>query len=842
VQWSVNATSAGSRSMTIRYANGRPNNWNSGTDIIVNGTNVGTFWDTNTGGWTNWVSGTFTVSLNAGNNTIRLSARYDHSPNWDYIEVPGTGGGGSPPAAPTGLTASPGDGQVVLSWNASSGATSYTAKISTTSGGPYSDAATNITTTSRTIGGLVNGQTYYFVVSARNANGESPNSAQASATPNASSSLANLMGINILGVSDYFEDRLFADAMRSARNFELTGGGNAPIDGNGWPTSDFKVVVWHGISSMNGTYRLRFTGQASGIAAGFGSATVSGITYDAGTNTTNATLVYNNTDGAGLQLTFTGTKRTSASAAGTGITNIQLMRPVSPGSTSSYAFGTNFTNQIKSAIAKFSVIRFMDYSATNSNGQVNWSDRPLPGYASQNRSAAGYGWQGKGGAWEFAVLLANETGKDAWICIPAKATNDYMTKVAQLFRYGSNGTTPYTSTQTSPVYPPLNSSLKIYLEYSNELWNTAGAFQQSFHNRDAAVAEVNAGGSPLNYDGLVDSGGWQYAWRRIAKRGVDCSVLFRQVFGDSAMMSRVRPVLMAQLGYTNGPLNTAIRFLDGYYNNATYNNPPRAGNYYFYGAGGSAYYNPDNHSDTLTLSNIWDSQSFNPVNWEQALREDIDLIAGFGFKRIAYEGGPSMDNVGHSESVKAAARDDARMRTEVLEHQATWSRFGGDLLVYFNVAGDYQWGFTGSIFNLNTPKYQAIDQLNTENRADVTHGTLLPTAGIAGNNWSALDRNWGTPGTGSFTLNTGSANVRWTNYTVRASSNASYNIRINYSASNAGTLQVYWDGNLVGTITVAAGASNVDSAAFSVSAPKGIHAVRVRCVAGPVTVNQVKVQ
>jgi hypothetical protein len=90
--------------------------------------------------------------------------------------------GGGPPQPPTGLSATPGNAQVALSWNASTGATSYNVKRSTSNGGPYT-TITNVATTSYTDTGLSNGTTYYYVVSALNSNGESGNSSQVSATP-----------------------------------------------------------------------------------------------------------------------------------------------------------------------------------------------------------------------------------------------------------------------------------------------------------------------------------------------------------------------------------------------------------------------------------------------------------------------------------------------------------------------------------------------------------------------------------------------------------------------------------------------------------------------------------
>lgn len=90
-----------------------------------------------------------------------------------------------PPPAPTGLAATAGNAQVALTWSASSGATSYIVKRSTTNGGPYTNVATGVTGTSYTNTGLTNGTAYYYVVSAVNANGSSANSSQVTATPQA---------------------------------------------------------------------------------------------------------------------------------------------------------------------------------------------------------------------------------------------------------------------------------------------------------------------------------------------------------------------------------------------------------------------------------------------------------------------------------------------------------------------------------------------------------------------------------------------------------------------------------------------------------------------------------
>ena len=94
------------------------------------------------------------------------------------------------PGAPTGLAATAGAGQVTLSWAApasdgGSPVTGYHIYQGTSAGGESATPVNSspVTATSMTVTGLAGGTTYYFVVTAVNAAGEGPPSAEASATP-----------------------------------------------------------------------------------------------------------------------------------------------------------------------------------------------------------------------------------------------------------------------------------------------------------------------------------------------------------------------------------------------------------------------------------------------------------------------------------------------------------------------------------------------------------------------------------------------------------------------------------------------------------------------------------
>jgi PA14 domain len=629
---------------------------------------------------------------------------------------------------------------------------------------------------------------------------------------------ANLMGVNLSGVEDWSYDRFFADVMKSARRPSTFGSheGTPPIDAKGWPASDASIVLWQGIANMNGSYRLSFTGQAD-VSTYWGAATVANKQYDPSTNTTTATITYYPTDTTGLLLNLANTRRTSTSAINSGVTNIKLMRPISPGSSVSYDPSVTFTQPIKDLVSKFSVVRMMDNTGSNGwqgiNG--NWNLRRPADYASQAASGAPYGM-----AWEYAIQFWNETNTDAWVNIPFPADDAFVTQLATLLK---NNLAP---------------GRKIYVEFSNELWNGGGAYA-AVPNLNAAIAEVQANpNSPLNYDGVYptrDSSGWTLAQRRISLRTAQVSNIFRQVFGDDQMMTRVRPVLMSQFGWSQGWLAPELDFMEDYLDNPTYQATPHAPSYYLYGAGGSAYEDADwSKGSNTTVDDVFNSM---PNNFAQYVRNDMDWVGAFGLKRIAYEGGPSLDNLTANQNVPAsvlqAAWSDPRMRTELVDNHHTWSANGGDLLMYFASTGDYHWGLTNDPFNLNTQKLNAINDLNATPAVPVTYGKLAPL------DLTSADFNIPAYQGTISSMQANSLTQEWNGAIFRLDAPGSYSLRLTGTASNGGQVEVFVDGRSLGTVAVPA---NGDTSLINVGQlTAGAHGIILRARAGSFGIGRVSV-
>ncbi len=124
------------------------------------------------------------VHLNAGQNTIVQFNVSDHGVSRvDELTVsPATA---SAPTGPTNLVGTAGNGQVALSWTASSGASNYNVYRGTKSDGESLTPIATLsgTTTSYTDTGVTGGTTYFYNVAATNSVGISPDSNEITATP-----------------------------------------------------------------------------------------------------------------------------------------------------------------------------------------------------------------------------------------------------------------------------------------------------------------------------------------------------------------------------------------------------------------------------------------------------------------------------------------------------------------------------------------------------------------------------------------------------------------------------------------------------------------------------------
>jgi hypothetical protein len=138
-----------------------------------------------TGSFETYQHSSLQVHLNAGKNSVSLLAESGHGVS-RVDELTVTPATASVPSGPGNLTATTGSGTVTLHWAASSGSpTSYSIYRGTMSGGEATTPAgtVNGTTTTFTDTGLTNSSTYFYVVTANNAVGGSPDSNEIMVTP-----------------------------------------------------------------------------------------------------------------------------------------------------------------------------------------------------------------------------------------------------------------------------------------------------------------------------------------------------------------------------------------------------------------------------------------------------------------------------------------------------------------------------------------------------------------------------------------------------------------------------------------------------------------------------------
>ena len=217
------------------------------------------------------------------------------------------------------------------------------------------------------------------------------------------------------------------------------------------------------------------------------------------------------------------------------VRNIRLWMP-------GFADGkTTFHPEWTALLKPFPYLRFMDWNAVNGSKIAEWNERTKVEYMRQTRN---------GVAWEYVIQLANETGKDAWICIPHLASDDYVHQLARLIK------------------DRLRPDLRVYVEYSNEIWNPS--FSQTGWLYKQARSEVEA-------KGITDKEGkpmkeWEYAPTLCGRRSAQIWKIMADELGNPNRMIRVithfrwlERAMAAALDPANGEGRVDLIGLNGYF-------------------------------------------------------------------------------------------------------------------------------------------------------------------------------------------------------------------------------------------------------------------------------------
>ncbi|PWU19963.1 MAG: hypothetical protein C5B50_05120 [Verrucomicrobia bacterium] len=169
----------------------------------------------------------------------------------------------SPLSAPTGFSATSGNGFVKLNWNTNASATAYNVKRSGTATGYFATIATVSGITSYTNTALTNGLTYFYKVAAVGAGGPSSDSAAASATPSGPPVIPGATNISLAAL--YNRAGIYTDGHTFTGG--LDGGGTA-YSANLLPSALLWNNLVFGLGPANANDVVVCAGQIINLPAG----------------------------------------------------------------------------------------------------------------------------------------------------------------------------------------------------------------------------------------------------------------------------------------------------------------------------------------------------------------------------------------------------------------------------------------------------------------------------------------------------------------------------------------------------------------------------------------------
>ncbi|WP_412505512.1 hypothetical protein [Roseovarius sp. SYSU LYC5161] len=262
------------------------------------------------------------------------------------------------------------------------------------------------------------------------------------------------IGIGLTGVNDWSVQQPFLNVMKTARPWivhkagQWGGGGvaelreNGVLDADGWPVrlprelGTVGTVILTDLpaeaGSIAGRYRLSFDG--TGVVEVMGRAE----NKQYGKNE----VFFDFTPGDGpVEIRL---RRSDPARTGDYVRNIRVVKVEH---LDRFARGEIFNPLFLSRIRDFDTLRYMDWMDTNHSQLSRWRDRPR---------VADYTYASAGGVpLEIMLELARQSGTNAWFNMPHQADDDYVRRFARTVRDG------------------LGPETRVYVEFSNEVWNWA---------------------------------------------------------------------------------------------------------------------------------------------------------------------------------------------------------------------------------------------------------------------------------------------------------------------------------------------------------------------------------
>ncbi|MCR4303448.1 MAG: hypothetical protein NUV63_04355 [Gallionella sp.] len=499
----------------------------------------------------------------------------------------------------------------------------------------------------------------------------------ASAGASTDANVNSPLGTNLSSVVDWSTEWVFVDVFKMSRTWtsqrDGSGwgqGGALDLDPNGWVKSlrpgqsADALMLWRGNESGSpGKYLVLYDGE--GTLRFSGSATVE--------NTAPGRIVLNvnpkNHD-EGLVLKIVSTNPSNY------IRNIRVIRPGFEATYQNQIFHPLFLDRIR----KFKVLRFMNWQKITDSPLIDWSDRTTPDTYTQTGSS--------GVALEYMIDLANMLNADPWFNMPHQASDDFVRRFAYM------------------VKERLNPNLKVYIEYSNEIWN--GQFQQS---RYAAQQGLALGLSNKSSEAQL---------RFQSRRSLEIFNIWENVFGSTDRLVRVLATQAANPWTTTTVLD---------WNNAKLKTDAVAIAPYFCGIAGRGDVKGILAMTAEQLLDYCSNEITTRV--KEWMNSQHTAISSRGLDMIAYEGGQHLAGVSANQNNQQltdlfiSANRHPRMKDLYATYLNQWKASGGEMFVNFISVNAF--GKIGSWGSLEyqdqdpatAPKYRALMEYIA---ADPVHG------------------------------------------------------------------------------------------------------------------------